>query len=56
MQIPEEPLQSAPTILALLLVGWQLARLVLIKLMEEELAIRAEEATEWPCCPECGGR
>ena len=33
-----------------------LARLLAVKLVENELTKRANEKTEWPACAECGGR
>ena len=39
----------------LVIIGLQLARLFAVKLVENELAKRADEKTQWPPCPECGG-
>ena len=49
-------LQSALGIVALVLVALEIGRLMAIEAAEEELARRAVEPTEWPCCPECGAK
>ena len=48
--------ENAPTLMALMLIAWQLARAVAVKLVEEELAKRAQRATQWPKCERCGIR
>ncbi len=40
----------------MVIVGLQLARLLAVKLVEQELSRRAKEPTEWSGCPECGKR
>lgn len=49
-------LQESQTIAMMVIIGLQLARLLAVKLVENELAKRATEKTEWPPCPECNGR
>lgn len=54
--LPEllDALEQAPTLAAMLLTGWQLARALAVKLVEEELKKRAQRPTEWTECPKCG--
>ncbi len=47
-------LQRSQTIAAIVVVALQLARLLAVKLVEQELARRAKEPTQWPACSECG--
>lgn len=49
-------LQESQTIMMMVIIALQLARLLAVKLVENELAKRANEKTQWPPCPECGGR
>ena len=48
-------LQESQTIAMMVIIALQLARLLAVKLVEHELAKRANEKTEWPPCPECSG-
>ena len=48
-------LQESQTIAMMVIIALQLARLLAVKLVENELAKRANEKTQWPPCPECGG-
>ncbi len=38
----------------MILAAWRLARAMAVKIVEEELAQRAQQPTQWPCCPRCG--
>lgn len=49
-----DELKKATTLTALIMVAWQLARMLAVELVEESLAKRAAEKTEWECCPKCG--
>jgi hypothetical protein len=40
----------------MMLAAWHLARVLAVKLVEEELKKRAERPTEWTECSQCGGR
>ncbi len=51
-----DELEKATTLTALIMVAWQLARILAVELVEETLAKRAEEKTEWECCPKCDKR
>jgi hypothetical protein len=54
--LPEllDALEKAPTLAAMLLTAWHLARALAVKLVEEELKKRAQHPTEWSECPKCG--
>lgn len=45
---------EAPTLTALLVAVWPLARLLAIHVVEAVLAERAQRLTSWPPCPVCG--
>lgn len=49
-------IESATTMTAMMLAAWGLARTLAVKLVEEELAGRAQRRTEWPRCERCGSR
>jgi hypothetical protein len=51
-----EELENATTLSALIIVAWQLARMLAIGLVEEVLAKRTQAKTEWGNCPTCGQR
>ena len=46
--------EEAPTLPALILAAWSLARVLAIHLVESVLAERARRPTSWPRCPQCG--
>jgi hypothetical protein len=48
--------ENAPTLAAMMLAAWQLARALAVRLVEEELKERAQRPTEWPLCKKCGKR
>jgi hypothetical protein len=45
---------EAVTLTALLMAAWQLARVLVIHIVEDVLAERACRPTQWPACPVCG--
>ena len=51
-----DKLQSSQKIFAMVILTLQLARLLAVKLVEQQLAKRAKEPTQWPECPDCGAR
>lgn len=51
-----EKLRNSTKIAVMVIVGLQLARLLAVKLVEQELARRSSQPTEWSGCPECGAR
>ena len=46
--------EDAPSLAALILATWQVARVFAIHLIEAVLAERARQPTTWPPCPACG--
>jgi hypothetical protein len=48
--------ESAPTLSAMMLAAWQLARTLAVAVVEDVLAERAQQRTEWPLCEKCGAR
>ena len=46
----------APSLGAIMLAAWRLARLVAVKLVEEELRERAQHPTQWSNCEQCGSQ
>ena len=48
--------RASKKISVMVIVGLQLARILAVKLVEQELAIRAGQPTEWSGCSECGAR
>ena len=51
-----DELENATTLSLLIVVAWQLARVLAVRLVEETLAKRAQAKTEWELCPKCGKR
>ena len=51
-----EKIRNSQKIAVMVIVGLQLARLLAVKFVEQELARRAEQPTQWSGCPECGAR
>jgi len=49
-------IQDAPSLGALMWAAWRLARVLAVKLVEEELMERAQRPTEWPKCKKCGAQ
>jgi hypothetical protein len=47
-------IENAPSLSAMMLDAWRLARLLAVRLVEEELTARAKRPTEWPNCEKCG--
>jgi hypothetical protein len=47
--------EDAPSLTALILAAWQVARVLTVQLVEAVLAERARRPTTWPPCPRCGG-
>jgi hypothetical protein len=47
--------EDAHSLTALILVAWQVARVLTVRLVEAVLAERARRPSPWPCCPACGG-
>ena len=45
---------QAPSLTALILATWQVARVLAVHLIETVLAERARQPTTWPPCPVCG--
>jgi len=48
--------ENAPTLAAMMLAAWQLARAIAVAVVEDVLAERAQRPTEWPTCEKCGKR
>ena len=46
--------EDAPSLTALILATWQVARVLAIHLIETVRAERARQPTAWPPCPACG--
>ena len=46
--------EDAPSLTALILATWQVARVLAVHLVETVLAERARQPTAWPPCPACG--
>lgn len=46
--------EDAPSLPALILAAWQVARVLAVHLVEAVLAERARRPTAWPPCPACG--
>ena len=49
-------IQDAPSLGALMWAAWRLARVLAVKLVEEEWMERAQRPTEWPKCKKCGAQ
>ena len=48
--------ENAPTLAAMMLAAWQLARAIAVAVVEDVLAERARHPTEWPMCKKCSKR
>src|SRR3990172_9441480 len=48
--------EQAPSLTRMILAAGQLARWLVILLVQEVLAQRAQQPTAWPTCPRCGTR
>lgn len=48
--------ENAPTLAAMMLAAWQLARAMAVAVVEDVLAERAQHPTKWPLCEKCGAR
>ncbi|MBI3987994.1 MAG: ISKra4 family transposase [candidate division NC10 bacterium] len=48
--------ENAPSLALMVLAAWRLARTLAVRVVEEVLAERAQQPTEWLTCPECGTR
>ena len=46
--------EDAPSLTALILAAWQVARVLTVHLVEAVLAERSQRPTLWPPCPQCG--
>ena len=46
--------EDATTLTELILAAWQLARVLVLHIVEDVLAVRACRPTRWPACPACG--
>ncbi len=51
-----DELAEATTLSLLIMVAWQLAPVLTVRLVEETLTRRAQTKTEWGPCPKCGKR
>lgn len=51
-----DELENAPTLSLLIVVAWQLARVLAVRLVEETLMKRSQVKAEWELCPKCGKR
>lgn len=51
-----DDISGATTLSLMIIVAWQLARIMAVQLVEEMLAKRAQAKTEWGTCPKCGKR
>lgn len=55
-QTKVDELENATKLAVLIVVAWQLARVLAVRLVEETLAKRVQEKTEWEACQKCGRR
>ncbi len=51
-----EAIETASTLMLLIMSAWHLARALAIRLVEEVLTERSQSPTQWPNCPKCGKR
>ena len=51
-----EAIETASTLMLLILSAWHLARALAVRLVEEVLAERSQIPTQWSDCPKCGRR
>lgn len=54
MQCLVRAVEDAATLTELILAAWQLARVLVLHMVEDVLAERACRPTRWPACPACG--
>ena len=54
MQCLLRAVEDAPSLTALILAAWQVARVLTVHLVEAVLAERASRPLPWPRCPQCG--
>ncbi len=47
--------EDAPSLTAVIMAAWQVARVLTVHLVEAVLAERARRPSAWPRCPQCGG-
>jgi hypothetical protein len=55
-QEPLARLREAPSLALMVLAAWVVVRGVALRLLEESLAVRAQQAQRWPVCGGCGRR
>lgn len=48
--------ENAPTLAAMMLAAWQLARAIAVAVVEDVLDEWAQRPTEWPMCKKCSKR
>lgn len=48
------PVQKAPSLARMVMVIWTVVRQLAVRLLEEELTVRAQQPENWPVCPSCG--
>lgn len=51
-----QAVEDAPTLPQIILAAWRLAMVLAVKIVEDELARRAQKPVEWQPCPQCGRR
>jgi hypothetical protein len=51
-----EEVQKATSLCMMIMAAWKLGQMLMLMLVEEILAQRAKEKTEWPNCEKCGKR
>ena len=56
MQELSEKMERALTLWQIILVAWEFARKIAVKIVEQVLKERAERRCNWPLCPKCGAR
>jgi hypothetical protein len=56
LQEPLAALQEAPSLVRMVMVTWTVVRRLAVRLLEEELTVRARQPANWPVCPSCGRR
>ena len=55
-QEPLARLREAPSLALMVLAAWVVVRGIALRLLEESLAVRAQQAQRWPVCGGCGRR
>jgi hypothetical protein len=48
--------REAKSLALMVMAVWVVVRLLAVRLLEEELALRAEAPVRWPACEHCGRR